>query len=79
VATLRKVIQERKKYLRHLKFLLKNLDTSLEQSERRIKQIISRKNKVPETEDLYQLTTMSKSMITALNEFVGALNKGYVE
>lgn len=67
--TLRQLIAERKSYLRELKARLKDCDTALERLERKYKQLISRKEKVPELADMEKLAELNVEFDTACVQY----------
>ena len=77
MATLAEVIRERKSFLRQLRASLRRADSKLEVIERKLKQVIQRKNKVPEDSDLEQIAAMTQEMGREVNAFIGELDKGW--
>ncbi|MBA7709046.1 hypothetical protein ES703_117953 [subsurface metagenome] len=75
--SLSKLIADRRAYMRHLKRLEKAVDTELEKAERKIKQILARKIKVPEESDLEVVAGHIREMLAGAVELSRALESGF--
>ena len=75
--TLARLIRDRRAYVRQLRSLQKTTDSELERFERRIKQILARKMKVPEEEDLAVLAVILREMLSKATDLSRALEGGY--
>lgn len=75
--SLTRLIADRRAYVRHLKRLEKAVDTNLEKAERKIKQILSRKIKVPEEADLETISVHVREMLAQAVELSRALEAGF--
>lgn len=72
-----RLIADRRAYIRYLRRLEKAVDTQLEKAERKIKQILSRKIKVPEEADLEAISVHVRDMVAAAVELARALEQGF--
>lgn len=77
MASINQVIRERKKFIRLLKTKLKAVDSALEIMERKQNQILSRKSKVPEQEDLRFLAQKARDLESGLRGYLGVLRVGF--
>jgi flagellar biosynthesis chaperone FliJ len=73
MASLSAIIQSRKKDLRQLNVLLRTVDSAVEKTQRKIKNLTSRKQKVPEANDLQALVSLISSIDTALNNVTNGI------
>lgn len=73
MATLASLIKERKGDLRELNKLLRTVDSSLEKTQRKIKRLISRAKKVPEIQDLEDITLLGRDIDSKLDGFINGL------
>lgn len=76
--TLRQLVSERRKFFRSLKPLFRKASRELEDVEREIKRILSRKTKAPEVTDIDRLLKMLGEHADALDRAVNSLRKGFL-
>ena len=78
MATLNEIIRQRRNYWRQVRRDLRELDTAIEKMQRKTAQILSRRNKVPETRDIETLLNELILMTQVLVDLDGYLRQGYV-
>ena len=77
--TFNQALRERRKVILKLKQELKIADSQLEKIERKIKQVYSRKRKLPEINDLDQMGQELNALVNALDKFARTLDRGFIE
>lgn len=75
--SLNRLIRERRVYVGQLRRMQKAVDSQLERVERKLKQMLARKLKVPEEADLETLAVYLRDTVSLILELSKALEEGY--
>lgn len=73
MATLAEVIKERREAFKEINKSLRSVDSQIEKTQRLIKRLLARKNKVPESTDLSDISSEVRTIDIALDSTVGII------
>jgi hypothetical protein len=77
--TMAQVKNERLKYLREFRPILRKVDAAIEDAQRELERIIKRKRAYPEPGDLLRLSTLLKDIASNLSTATTYIGRGYAE
>lgn len=75
--TINELARERRAVVSNLRRTLKGVDTQQEKLERYLNRLISRKRKIPELDDLAQISTMLANLLTVMDVFEREVSRGF--
>jgi len=75
--TLSQIKNARRRFLRELKPVMRQVDTAVEAMERELIRLLARKRDVPEADDLNRLKVLNSAVTSAATVVRGVLVKGF--
>lgn len=76
-SSINELVRERRAVVANLKRTLRGVDSQQERLERYLNRLLARKRKVPELDDLAQVSTMLSNLLTVMDVFEREVARGF--